>query len=127
MSKNIFSLIKTCVLISNSLFCSVDFLTFSQVLKAHCQSNRLQSNNEPIALVIRGKFIIILTKWVIYMSKNIFCLIQTCALVQKAPNQGRTQGGGLGLGLKPLLELDILQKFYYLRKEINCFYILFAC
>jgi len=29
-------------------------------------------------------------------------------------NQGRTQGGGLGL--KPPLELDILQKLYYLRK-----------
>jgi len=28
-----------------------------------------------------------------------------------------------GLGLKTPLELDILQKFYYLRKEINCFYI----
>ena len=39
--------------------------------------------------------------------------------------QGRTQGGGLGL--TPPLELDIFQKFYYLRKEINCFYILFAC
>jgi len=32
-----------------------------------------------------------------------------------------------GLGLNPPLELDILQKFYYLRKEINCFGILFAC
>ena len=40
-------------------------------------------------------------------------------------NQGRTQGGGLGLN--PPLELDILQKIYYLRKEINCFRILFAC
>jgi len=29
--------------------------------------------------------------------------------------QGRTQGG-LGLGLTPPLELDILQKLYYLRK-----------
>jgi len=35
------------------------------------------------------------------------------------PVQGRTQGGVLGL--TPPLELDILQKFYYLRKEINCF------
>jgi len=32
-----------------------------------------------------------------------------------------------GVGVKPPLELDILQKFYYLRKEINCFRILFAC
>jgi len=39
--------------------------------------------------------------------------------------QGLTQGGGLGL--TPPLELDILQKLYYLRKEINCFRILFAC
>ena len=40
-------------------------------------------------------------------------------------HQGRMQGEGLGL--TPPLELDILQKFYYLRKEINCFYMLFAC
>jgi len=33
----------------------------------------------------------------------------------------------VGLGLKPPLELDILEKFYYLRKEIECFRILFAC
>jgi len=32
-----------------------------------------------------------------------------------------------GWGLKTPLELDILQKIYYLRKEINCFRILFAC
>jgi len=32
-----------------------------------------------------------------------------------------------GLGLNPPLELDILQKLYYLRKEIKCFRILFAC
>jgi len=38
--------------------------------------------------------------------------------------QGRTQGG---VGVNPPLELDILQKFYYLRQEINSFYILFAC
>jgi len=43
----------------------------------------------------------------------------------RCPHQGRTQGGVLGL--KPPLELDILQKFYYLRKEINCFRMLFAC
>jgi len=46
-------------------------------------------------------------------------------IFRKPHSQGRTQGGGLGL--KPLLELDILQKFDYLRKEINCFRILFAC
>jgi len=34
---------------------------------------------------------------------------------------------GEGFGVKPPLELDILQKFYYLGKEINCFRILFAC
>jgi len=39
--------------------------------------------------------------------------------------QGRTQGRGFNL--KKTLELDILQKLYYLRKEINCFRILFAC
>jgi len=40
-------------------------------------------------------------------------------------DQGRTQGGGLGI--KKPLELDILQKLYHLRKEIKCFHILFAC
>jgi len=38
--------------------------------------------------------------------------------------QGRTQEGGVN---PPTLELEILQKFYYLLKEINCFRILFAC
>jgi len=37
--------------------------------------------------------------------------------------QGRTQGGGWGY---PPLELDILQKLDYLRKEIKCFRIHFA-
>jgi len=41
-------------------------------------------------------------------------------------SQGRTQGE-LGLGLKPPLELDILQNFITCAKEINCFRILFAC
>jgi len=41
-------------------------------------------------------------------------------------NQGHTQGGGVGVN-PPLLGLDMLQKLYYLRKEINCFRILFAC
>jgi len=39
--------------------------------------------------------------------------------------QGRRQRWVFGV--KPPLELDILQKFYYLPKEINCFRILFAC
>jgi len=39
--------------------------------------------------------------------------------------QGRAQG--FFLGLTPPLELDILQKLYYLHKEIKCFRILFAC
>jgi len=30
-----------------------------------------------------------------------------------------------GLGLKPLLELDILKNFITCAKEINCFHILF--
>ena len=30
-------------------------------------------------------------------------------------------------GVNPPLELDILQKLYYLRKEINCFRILIYC
>jgi len=32
-----------------------------------------------------------------------------------------------GVGVKPPLELDILQKLYYVRKEIKCFRMLFAC
>jgi len=43
---------------------------------------------------------------------------------QRAYRQGRTQGGGVGVN--PPLELDILQKLCYLRKEIKCFRILFA-
>jgi len=39
--------------------------------------------------------------------------------------KGVRKGGGLGLN--PPLELDILQKLYYLRKEIKCFRTLFAC
>jgi len=39
--------------------------------------------------------------------------------------KGVRNGGGVGV--KPPLELDILQKLYYLRKEIKCFRILFAC
>ena len=38
-----------------------------------------------------------------------------------------TKGVRKGVGVKPPLELDILQKLYYLRKEIKCFRILFAC
>jgi len=41
---------------------------------------------------------------------------------------GASKGVGKGgWGKPPPLELDILQKLYYLRKEIKCFYILFAC
>ena len=40
--------------------------------------------------------------------------------------QGRTKGGE-GVGLKSPLEFDILQILFYLRKEINCFRISFAC
>jgi len=41
-------------------------------------------------------------------------------------DQGRTQGG-VGVGVNTPLELDILQKLYFLRKEIKCFRIFFAC
>ena len=44
------------------------------------------------------------------MTKNIFYSIKTCALIS---NQGRTQGG-LWVRVKKTLELDILQKRYYL-------------
>jgi len=39
-----------------------------------------------IVLILLDKLLIFQLKWVIYMSKNIFYLIKTCALIQKAPN-----------------------------------------
>jgi len=39
MFRNIFCLIKTCALISNSLFYSVELVTFSLEVNAQCQSN----------------------------------------------------------------------------------------
>jgi len=39
----------------------------------------------------------------------------------------RAYARGRGFGVNPPVELDILQKFYYLCKEIKCFRILFAC
>ena len=39
----------------------------------------------------------------------------------------RSYARGVRVRVKPPLELDILQKLYYLRKEIKCFRILFAC
>ena len=56
---------------------------------------------------------------------SLFRYVSNPALTNSTLMQGRTQGGGLGL--TPPLELDILQKLYYLRKEIKCFRILFAC
>jgi len=45
--------------------------------------------------------------------------------LENTAKQGRTQGGSLWLKSPP--ELDILQKLYYVRKEISCFRIPFAC
>jgi len=48
----------------------------------------------------------------------------------KRITQGCSKVKGVRKGrgwVNPPLELDILQKNYYLRKEINCFRILFAC
>jgi len=39
----------------------------------------------------------------------------------------RAYARGGGVRVNRPLELDILQKLYYLRKEIKCFRILFAC
>ena len=39
MPKNTFCLIKTCALISNSLICSDELVTFSPVVNTQCQSN----------------------------------------------------------------------------------------
>jgi len=43
-------------------------------------------NETNIALLSVEKSLIFQLKWVIYISKNIFCLFKTCALVQKAHN-----------------------------------------
>jgi len=63
MSKNIFCLIKTCAMISNSLFYSDDLLTFSLAVNAQCQSN-MAAIKQIIAYCVyfRGKFIHILTE-----------------------------------------------------------------
>jgi len=59
--------------------------------------------------------------------KRVICrnLISCSAKLSLHAAKGVRKGGVLGL--TPPLELDILQKIYYLRKEINCFRILFAC
>jgi len=44
MPKNIFCLIKTCGLISNSLFFSVELGTFLPAVNAQCQSNMTSIN-----------------------------------------------------------------------------------
>ena len=49
-----------------------------------------------------------------------FCSLFYRRIVIKGVRKG-------GVGVNPPLELDILQKLYYLRKEIDCFRILFAC
>jgi len=43
MPKNTFFLIKTCALISNSLFHSDELVTFSPVANAQCQSNMVST------------------------------------------------------------------------------------
>ena len=82
MSKNLFCLIKTCTLISKNLFCSVEPVTFS----AGSQRSILVKhgfNQTNIALISVEKLQKFQLKWVIYMPKNIFCLIKTCALISK--------------------------------------------
>jgi len=49
-----------------------------------------------------------------------------CAITKHLPISIKALRKG-GVGLNPPLELDILQKLYYLRNEINCFRILFDC
>ena len=59
MSKNIFYSIKTCALISNSLFCSVDLVTFSPAVNTQCQSNVASITDHWAHM--RGKIIEIVT------------------------------------------------------------------
>jgi len=67
--------------------------------------------NQPIiALIYVQNYLMFLLIWIFYMTKNIFYSIKTCSLIS---NQGRTQGG-LWVRVKKTLELDILQKRYYL-------------
>jgi len=66
-------------------------------------------------------------KYLTYAARRLSTLwrenIQSSVLEFLTRTQGRTQGGGV----KTPPELDILQKLYYLRKEIKCFRIIFAC
>ena len=60
MSKNIFYLIKTWALISDSSFYNVELLTFSTGVNTRCQSN--MSSIKRLLHHIRGKIINILTQ-----------------------------------------------------------------
>jgi len=63
MSKNIFCLIKTCALISNSLFYSDGLLTFSLAVNSQCHSNIVSIKQiASYCAHILGKFIDILTE-----------------------------------------------------------------
>jgi len=76
-----FCLIKTCALISNSLFCSDglnrDIFAGSQ----RSMSVKHGLNETNIALMSVEKSNIFQLKWVIYMPKNTFFLFKTCALI----------------------------------------------
>ena len=82
MPKNTFCLIKTCALISNSLFYSDELVTFSPGSQ-RSMSVKHSFNQTNIALISVEKLNIFQLKWVIYMPQKIFCLIKTCALISK--------------------------------------------
>jgi len=62
MSNITFSLIKTCALISNTLFHRVERLTFRRAVNAHRQSNMASTKRIAYCAHIRGKIINILTE-----------------------------------------------------------------
>ena len=83
MPENNFCLI-ACALISNSLFCSDEL---NCVIFAGSQRLMLVKhgfNEINIALMSVEKSNIFQLKRIIYMSKKIFCLIKTCALISNS-------------------------------------------
>jgi len=86
MANVTFCLIQTCALISNSLFHSYELNCDIFASSQYTMSDKHGSNETNIALIYVEKLYKFQLKWVIYMSKNIFCLIKTSAQIQKALN-----------------------------------------
>ena len=84
MLKNTFCLIKTCALITNSLFYSDELNRDIFAGSQRSMSVKHGFNETNIALVSEEKLNIFQLKWVIYMPQKIFSLIKTCALISNS-------------------------------------------